>query len=256
MTQPLAQQKPEKHINFHHADGVNAVGALNFHWPVVCTLWLLMAIPGIPAILIVSLLLTSLLFGPVESTLLLSLINPLYYASPWAVIVHGGSGAIFFLTMPWQFSPALRGKYPAWHRASGRLVLLSGYSMAVSGIWMHLFLTPDELGMRFIGLLALSCGMVLGFSMAFYAVLQRQFDRHRRWMCRAVAMTLAAVTPLFVQVIAELTVGQVAALKPWLAPFFHDYGRLLGIGLNLLLVEWLLHRKAVQASGEVTAGMH
>lgn len=243
MTQPLAPQQPEKSLNLHPADGDNAVGALNYHWPVVSTLWLLLAIPGIPAILIVSLLLTSLLFGPIESTLWMSLINPLYDASPWAVIVHGGSGAIFFLTMPWQFSPALRHKYPNWHRASGRLVLLGGYTMAVSGIWMHLFLTPDELDMRFIGLLVLSCGMMLAFSMALYAVLNRQFDRHRRWMCRAVAMTLAVVTPLFVEVIAELTLGQVAAVKPWLAPFFHDYGRLLGIGLNLWIVEGLLKDK-------------
>jgi len=253
MTQPLAQQKPEKGLNLHHPDGVNSVGALNYCWPVVSTLWLLLAIPGIPAILIVSLLIASLLVGPVESTLWMSLINPHYYASPWAIIVHGGSGAIFFLTMPWQFSPAIRYKHPAWHRTSGRLVLLSGSTMAVSGIWMHLFLTPDDLGMRFSGLLALSSGMILAFSMAFYAILNRQFDRHRRWMCRAVAMTLAAVTPLFIEVIAQLTLGQVVALKPWLAPFFHDYGRLLGMGLNLLLVEWLLRSKVVQASGGLAA---
>lgn len=215
------------------------------NWPVVSTLWLLLAIPGIPAILIVLLLMTSLLFGPVESTLLMSLLHPSYLSAPWAVLVHGSSGAVFFLTMPWQFSPAIRYKHPKWHRASGRLVLLSGCTMAVSGVWMHLVLTPDELGMRFIGLLALCIGTVLAFSIAFYAVLNRQFDRHRRWMCRAVAMTLAAVTPLFVEVIAELTFGQVAALKPWLVPFFHDYSRWLGIGLNLLIAEWLLRKKVI-----------
>jgi len=225
---------------------------LDHNWPVVSTLWLLLAIPGIPAILIVSLLITSLLFGPVESTLLMSLINPNYFSAPWAVLVHGSSGAVFFLTMPWQFSPAIRHKHPKWHRASGRIVLLSGCTMAVSGVWMHLVLTPDELGMRFIGLLALSIGMLLAFSIAFYAVLNRQFDRHRRWMCRAVAMTLAAVTPLFVEVIAELTLGQGAAFKPWLAPFFHDYSRWLGIGLNLLIAELLLRKKVlVQPKGAV-----
>ncbi len=236
---------PQNSIDIHHQYSVNATAALNHNWPLVSTLWLLMAIPGIPAILIVSLLVTSLLIGPVESTLLMSFINPLYIASPWAVIAHGSSGAIFFLTMPWQFSPAIRHKHPKWHRASGRVVLLSGYTMAVSGIWMHLFLTPDELGMRFIGLLALCSGMMLAFSMAFYAVLNRQFDRHRRWMCRAVAITLAALTPLFIKLAADLTLGQISAIQPLLTPFFHDYDRLLGIGLNLLLVEWLLRKKVI-----------
>lgn len=212
------------------------------NWLIVSTLWLLLAIPGIPAMLIVSVLIVALLFGPVESPLLLSLLNPSYITSPWAVLVHGSSSVIFFLMMPWQFSPAIRHKHPGWHRVNGRLVLLSAYTMAFSGIWMHLWLTPEELGMRFIGLLALSCGMVLAFSMAFYAVLNRQFDRHHRWMCRAVAMTLAAVTPLFVEAIAELPLGQVSGIQPWLAPFFHDYGRLLGMAGNLLVVEWWLKK--------------
>ncbi|WP_082971544.1 DUF2306 domain-containing protein [Rheinheimera sp. SA_1] len=225
---------------------------IDYNWPVVSTLWLLLAIPGIPAILIVSLLITSLLFGPVESTLLMSMLNPSYFSTPWAVLVHGSSGAVFFLTMPWQFSPAIRHKHPSWHRVSGRLVLLSGCTMAVSGVWMHLVLSPDELGMRFIGLLSLCSATILAFSMAFYAVLNRQFDRHRRWMCRAVAVTLAALTPLFIEVVADLTLGQVAAIKPLLAPFFYDYGRWLGIGLNLLLAECLLRNKViVQPTGAV-----
>lgn len=243
---------PENSIDIHHHSSVNSTAALNHNWPIVSTLWLLLAIPGIPAILIVSLLITSLLFGPVESALLMSFINPLYIASPWAVLVHGSSGAVFFLTMPWQFSPAIRHKHPKWHRASGRLVLLSGCTMAVSGVWMHLVLTPDELGMRFIGLLTLCSATILAFSMAFYAVLNRQFDRHRRWMCRAVAITLAALTPLFIKLVADLTLGQVAVIKPLLAPFFHDYDRLLGISLNLLITEWLLRKKViVQPNGAV-----
>ena len=235
----MSAPRPQYNIDFHQQHSGNANAALKYNWPLVSTLWLLLAIPGIPAILIVSLLLV----GPVESTLLMSLLNPLYLSAPWAVIVHGSCGAIFFLTMPWQFSPALRHKYPKWHRGSGRLVLLSGYSLAISGVWMHLFLTPDQLGMRFIGLLALCCGMVLAFSMAFYAVLNRQFDRHQRWMCRAVAITLATITPLFIEVMVGLSLGQIAAIKPSLAVFFHDYGRLLGISLNLLIGEWLMRQK-------------
>lgn len=238
---------PQQIRNIPSKLSADPAAEFDHNWPIVSTLWLLLAIPGIPAILIVSLLMTSLLFGSVESTMLLSMLNPSYVSTPWTVLLHGSSGAVYFLTMPWQFSPAIRHKHPSWHRVGGWLVLLSGCTMAVSGVWMHLVLTPDELGMRFIGLLALCSATILAFSMAFYAVLNRQFDRHRRWMCRAVAITLAAVTPLFVEVIAELTFGQVAALKPWLEPFFHDYSRLLGIAGNLLIAEWLLNKDIGQA---------
>jgi len=205
-------------------------------WPLVLTLWLLSAIPGIPAALIIGLL----LLQPTESMLFVKLVNPLYLSSPWAVLLHGGSGVVFFLTMPWQFSPKLRLRYPVWHRLSGRLVLFSAYLMAISGVWMHLYLTPDELGVRFIGLLVITLAMVGAFSMALMAILKRRIEQHQRWMYRSVAITLAVVTPNFIEVAAFLTVGQFNYFKPLLATFFHDYGRLLGLVLNLLIANYLL----------------
>jgi hypothetical protein len=98
--------------------------------------------------------------------------------------------------------------------------------------------------MRFIGLLVLSGAMIVAFSLAFYAVLQRQFEQHRRWMYRAVAITLAAVTPLFIEAVAELTLGQLALFKPLLTPFFYDYSRFLGMVINLLVAQWLLQLPA------------
>lgn len=239
------QQHPQPRTDIQ--DGPHLALEFNYNWLLVSTLWLLTAIPGIPAILIVSLV----LLGPVESTLLMSLINPNYFSSPWAVLVHGGSGVAFFLTMPWQFSPALRHQYPTWHQRSGRVAILSGFIMAISGVWMHLSLTPEELGMRFIGLVVVSSGMMLALAMALYAVLQRQFERHRRWMYRAVAITLAVVTPLFIEELTGLTLGQVAAFEPWLAPFLHEYDRLVGLCLNLLIVEGVLREKVVKKAHHV-----
>lgn len=208
-------------------------------WPLVFTLWLLTAIPSIPAALIIGLL----LLQPLGSTLFIQLVNPHYLASPWAVLVHGCSGMVFFLTMPWQFSPKLRQRHPRWHRFSGRIVLLSAYLLAISGVWMHLFLTPNELGMRFIGLLVISLAMVGAFSMALHAILKREIQRHQRWMYRAVAITLAVVTPMFIEAAAVLTVGQFTLIKPFLAAFFHDYGRVLGLILNLWIAGRLLGRQ-------------
>lgn len=223
---------------------------LSHNWPLVLTLWLLCAIPGIPAALILALL----VLQPADSALFAQLVDPQYLASPWAVLVHGGSGVAFFLTMPWQFSPKLRQRFPRWHRLSGRVVLASAYLLAVSGVWLHLFLTPDELGMRFIGLLVITVAMLISFSMALYAVFKRQYQRHQRWMYRAVAVTLAVVTLNFIEAAALLTVGQLTLFKPLLATFFHDYGRLLGLALNLWLVSRLLRTQSLPvATGRARA---
>lgn len=210
----------------------------------VTSLFLLFAIPGIPAIFIVLLV----LFGPFESQQLMSLVNARYFSAPWPLLLHGISSVAFFLTVPWQFSPALRQQAPGWHRNSGRVALLSAYVMAVSAIWLHHSLTPDELGMRYVGLLLMSVGIVLTFSLAFYAVLHGKIAAHRRWMCRAMAIVLAAVTPLFLEVIAAFTLGQLAFFKVLLPELMHDYGRIAAMALNLLVEEYLLSQKARTSS--------
>jgi len=218
---------------------------LKHDWPLVSTLFVLLAIPGIPAIFII----LGVLMGPMDSSLLVSLVNARYFESPLAVLVHGSSGIGFFLTVPLQFSPAFRQKHPRWHRVSGRIALLSAYLMAASGVWLHHVLTPEELGMRYMGLVIVSLCMVLAFTLAFYHVLKRQITAHRRWMYRAVAVSLAVVTPLFIEILAALTLGQAETFRPLLAQLLHDYDRLTGLAINLLIAEWLIRTK-----GELSMG--
>lgn len=244
------QQQRDKQMNLNQAATPHHPAITrNSHTALVTTLFLLFAIPGIPAILIVSLV----LLGPFDSPTLMSLINARYFETPWAVLVHGSSSAVFFLTVPWQFSDRFRYRTPKWHRISGRLVLLSAYVMALSGIWMHHSLTPDELGMRYVGMLLLSLGIVLAFTLAFYYVLQGQIAAHRRWMYRAVAIALASVTPLFLEVIADISLGQLAMFKPVLPSLLHDYDRLVAVGLNLLIVQWLLRQQTTQNTAQNAA---
>ncbi|ALO45757.1 DUF2306 domain-containing protein [Pseudohongiella spirulinae] len=221
---------------FDNSPAVIASASVKHNWPLVGTLFVLTAIPGIPAILIVLLV----LIGPVDSQFLTSLVNARYFEAPLAVLVHGSSGIAFFLTVPLQFSPAFRHKHLQGHRISGRIALLSAYIMAASGVWMHLVLTPEERGMRFTGLVIVSLSMVVAFTIAFGHVLKRQIAAHRRWMYRAVAISLAVVTPLFVETVAALTLGQVETLRPLLVQLLHDYDRLIGLTINLLIAEWLI----------------
>lgn len=251
---------------------------------IVLLLWFLTAIPAIPALglLLVLLLQLSLPpfglapFGwsPQIPPSLSAMLNPIYLSSPWPILLHAGSGVVFFATMPWQFLPAFRQRYPRWHRRSGYLVSASLYGMAISGVWLHLVVTPSELGMRFVSLLLVSLGMIVALSIALQAVLQRDYARHQRWMLRTVAITLAVVTPLLLEVM--LLLGQMLVIgilslihltmqvvlpsaaaftKPlaltWpllqanITALWHDYGRVVGMLTNLWLVRlWLRHVSA------------
>lgn len=210
------------------------------HWPLVATLFVLLAVPGIPALLMILLILFHALM-PAE---LIQLVNPAYLQTPLPILLHGISGVVFFLTIPLQFSLRLRQQFPLWHQRSGGIGVVSALLMAASGIWMHHFLTPADLGMRYVGLWLLSLAIIGCFSMAFYQICQRRFAAHQRWMWRGVAAVLATVSGLLLEVFVALTLGQFDALQPALTQWQHEYARLTALGLNMLLLEVYIRRKS------------
>lgn len=217
----------------HHAQTSPSVATRARQWPLVLILFLLLAVPGIPALMIILLLLCQT-WVPAE---LLSLVNPRYLQTPTPILLHAGSGVLFFLTVPLQFSDRLRQRLPRWHRHCGRLALCSAWLMAASGIWMHHFLTPADLGPRYLGLWALSLCIIGCFSMAFYRVRQRRFAAHQRWMCRGLAAVLATLSGLLLELVAALTLGQLDGWQTAVSQWQHDYARLMALGLNVLLLE-------------------
>ncbi|MBE0387940.1 DUF2306 domain-containing protein [Pseudoalteromonas luteoviolacea] len=212
-----------------------------FNWPVVISLFLLTAIPGIPAIFIVALV----LLGDGAIAGVSQLINAQYFYAPAAILTHGSTGALFFLTMPWQFSPRIRMRRPIWHKVSGRIAVVSGCLMAMSGVWMHIALSPDELGGRFIALVILSMSICIAFSVAVVHVVKGRIAQHQIWMMRAVALALAAITPLFTGAILQLVFSAWTGLYEVLAALHHDYDRLIAIVINLIVVEWVIQQKRI-----------
>ena len=208
------------------------------NWPVVTMLFLLLAIPGLPALAIVM----SVLVGLVSDELPLAFVKSLYLSKPWAVLVHGLSGVLFFISAPFQFSSGLRSKRPKLHKYSGYLVFVAGIIMAVSAIWMHHTLTPNDVGPRYVGLVAMSFTMCISFTVAVKHIVQRNIFAHHAWMIRAIAITLAAVTYLFVEITFSLTLGQIESLKPLIINLLYDYGRFIAIVGNLIVAEYLIKR--------------
>ena len=208
-----------------------------FNWPLVSTLLLLTGIAGIPAMVILALV----ALGP-ENTLASSFVNPAHFQVPLAVFIHGGSGIAFFLTMPFQFSPRLRTKFIKYHKLMGRVAVLSAYVMAISGIWMHNVLSPESQGTRYIVLIITSLLICMSFTVALYSIWKKNIVAHQRWMARSVAITLAAVTPLFVDIVILLMFSNAPNLLAILTELQYNYGRLLGIIINVTVVEIIFWR--------------
>lgn len=204
-----------------------------FNLPIVGMLLFLTGIPGIPAILLIVLV----LLGASGMDGSQSIVNPLHFDTPAAILVHGGSGVLFFLTMPFQFSPRLRRKYIKWHRTGGVIATVSAFIMAISGVWMHHVLSPGEFGMRYSSLWITSLGICLCFALGLKYIFQKNIAAHRKWMARGVAVVLAAVTPLFVDGIIAIGFSHQESTLHLLQELQHDYGRLLGIVLNLSILE-------------------
>ncbi len=217
---------------------------LPFNWPVVGTLLFLTGIPGIPAIFLLALV----AMGPLAIDGVSSMISTLHFETPAAIFVHGGSGILFFLTMPFQFSPKLRARSLKLHKIAGRIALISGFTMAISAVWMHNVLSPDSQGTRYIVLILTSSAICLTFSIALWHIINGNVRAHQKWMIRAVAITLAAVTPLFVDIIIEIFFSHFNSIYTLLAQFQYDYGRMLGIAINLIIVEVILNKKLISST--------
>jgi len=213
--------------------------SIPFNWPIVGTLLFLTGIAGIPAIFLVSLV----AIGPSAIDGVSSMVNSLHFETPAAIFVHGVSGILFFLTMPFQFSPKLRTNNLNRHKIAGRIALISGYIMAISGVWMHNVLSPDSQGIRYVVLILTSMAICLTFSIALWHILKRNVQVHQKWMARAVAITLAAVTPIFIDLLIMILFSHVDQLYATLNQLQYDYGRLLGIIINLGIVEIILTKK-------------
>ena len=159
-----------------------------------------------------------------------------YFDAPIPITSHIVFGILLNLLGPLQFAPILRKRYLGFHRWSGRLLLLSGLVVAISGLWMNHYFPPYGGVLKYSGIATYSLAMMLAFVLAILAVRKGNITAHRAWMMRAIAIGLAPATqrvfiiPIFIAtgIPNDLTIGLVI----W-----------WGLLLNLGVVEWNLWQK-------------
>lgn len=222
----------------------NNIDSLNtpYNWPVVGTLLFLTGIAGIPAMFFVAMVALAVVGLGGEP----SFISSIHFSKPGAMFVHGGSGILFFLTMPFQFSPKVRAANPKRHKLAGRIAVISGCIMAISGVWMHNVLSPESQGVRYSILIITSMAICSSFLIALFYVIKGNIQVHQLWMARSVAIVLAAITPLFLDILILIIFSNFEVIYTMLTQFQYDYGRLLGIVINLSIVEIIMRKKQLK----------
>jgi uncharacterized membrane protein len=163
--------------------------------------------------------------------------NARFFAMPLPVVLHILAVIPFSLLGALQFAPAFRARHRAWHRASGRVVVVCGLIAALTGLWMTL-VYPWPAGdgdALYIERLVFGTGMLTSMLLAINAIRQRNFTLHGEWMLRAYAIGMGAGTQVLTHLPYFLLVGQ---------PDEAARAVLMGAGwvINVVLAEWWIRR--------------
>lgn len=137
---------------------------------------------------------------------------------------HIGGGTVALSLGFFQFSTALRERYPQFHRWTGRFYLLGVAIGAATAFYMSVHSVN---GQTFgIALFTLASFWVVSAMLAVYAVLNGKYEAHRQWMTRNYVLTFAfvifrllAMTPLFTN-LSQLERVTAIGWLCWTVPLF------------------------------------
>jgi Predicted membrane protein (DUF2306) len=147
------------------------------------------------------------------------------------IYLHVFASTFAILAGPWQFSGALRARYPRAHRVLGRSYLVVGVGIGgLSGLYMSAFAYGGWISKIGFGLLAIAW-LYTGVR-GYLAARARQFDSHWQWMIRNFALTLGALT-------LRIGLGLGFGLGLPFEVFYPALSWLAWIP-NILLAEWLI----------------
>lgn len=161
--------------------------------------------------------------------------HPRLAQTPLPFAAHALGGLLFGLLGPMQFAPRIRRRWPRAHRVSGRLVILGGLVLGLSGLWLLALYPaaatwPLQSGRLFMALALLTC-----LPLAVAAARRGDIATHRAWMIRGFAVGIAAGTQALVLFPYFLFVGEPVGL-------WADLVLLSGWIINISVGEWAILR--------------
>jgi uncharacterized membrane protein len=174
--------------------------------------------------------------------------NARFFAAPLPVVLHIVGAAFYAILGAFQFAPAFRRRRPGWHRAAGRLLIVCGLLVGLSGLWMTLFYALPAQDGSLLNAFRLLFGssMVASIVLGFGAIRRGDVTGHRAWMKRAYAIGLGAGTQMLTLMAGEIIAGPPNELSRAL---------LMGAGwaINLAVAEWTTRRRSASRARPAAA---
>lgn len=122
--------------------------------------------------------------------------------------LHAVAGVTFGLIGPLQFGRALAGRYGWLHRLLGRVFVLSGVALGLSGLQLVLTFHGGSTPVLDIARALGGAALLMALALAFRAIAQREIGRHRAWMIRAYAIGMGQSLVAFVLFPIYLITGE------------------------------------------------
>jgi uncharacterized membrane protein len=159
---------------------------------------------------------------------------------PVLTLIHILPALLFIAIGPFQFNKNIRNKYPKWHRRMGRVFLICGMIIGITGFVMSIVMPA-------IGGVNQAASTVM-FSVFFLYALYKAFRHirngnsilHCEWMIRAYAIGLAVATIRPIVAVFFAT-SRFTGLTPY---EFFGTGFWIGFVLHLIIAEaWINHTR-------------
>jgi uncharacterized membrane protein len=164
---------------------------------------------------------------------------------PTLLALHAGAASFAIVLGPIQFLPGLRRRRPRVHHLIGRLYVTGCFLGGLSGLGLAIGSTSGPLVT--IGFGSMAIAWLYTTFRGIRAAIAGQFEIHRRWMVRSLAVTLAAVSLRIF-----LPVMLIAGVESSLAYLVISYACWIP---NLVLAEiWLATRLTAGAKGRRRIG--
>jgi uncharacterized membrane protein YozB (DUF420 family) len=121
-----------------------------------------------------------------------SSLDALFAAKAGLTRIHVMAGLAFALVVPMQLSSRIRGRWPALHRWLGRVFLIVGVIVGLSGYAMTVVPVGGVLEVS--AIVVYATAFLTSLMMAWWHIRRRDVTRHREWMLRAIAIVLGIAT--------------------------------------------------------------
>jgi len=167
-----------------------------------------------------------------------------FVSNPLLTLLHILPALLFVVLGLLQFAKMIRAKYPTFHRWNGRVLLIIGGVVGVSGIVMGFKMAisgiSETAAITFFG-----SWFLFALTKAFVLIRQRKVDLHREWMIRAFSTGMAVTTTRPIVGIFFAT-SRLTDLTP---QEFFGTALWIGFTIHLILAEvWINRTKSLSHS--------